>query len=318
MPHAFVAIAVPATTANLGPGFDCLGAALTLYNQFEFSLTPATPDAPDTQAGAVSIQVSGREASRVATDANNLAYRAFAYFYQHLGQVPPAVQIKIQLGIPLARGLGSSATAIVAGLIAANYLAGSPLDQQQIVKLAITLEGHPDNVVPAILGGCRLIASGLENGTWEICDIEWSDEIIPIVVIPDFELSTQVARQALPLSCDHKDAVFNVAHLGLLLRGLETGHPNWLRAALQDRLHQPYRQALIPGYEAVQVAALEAGAYGLVISGAGPTLLALVSPDRSEVVQAQIKLAWAALRIGAQVYSLQIDSQGATASTLEA
>lgn len=304
-----VAIAVPATTANLGPGFDCLGAALALYNQFEFSHLPALG-----AKAAVSIQVRGREAGRVKTDASNLVYQAFAYFYQHLGQTPPAVEIQIQLGIPLARGLGSSATAIVAGLVGANQLAGSPLDQTQILKLAIALEGHPDNVVPALLGGCHLIASGIQDGEWEICNIPWSDQVIPVLAIPDFELSTQAARQVLPLTCDHKDAVFNMAHLGLLLRGLETGHPSWLRAALQDRLHQPYRQALIAGYRAVQRAALEAGAHGLVISGAGPTLLALVTPARSEAVAAQIKAAWSAQGIQAQVQPMQIDSQGARVS----
>lgn len=302
-------ITVPATTANLGPGFDCLGVALTLYNQFEFTPMEASP-------GAVRIQVAGPEAARVKTDASNLAYQAFAYFYQHLGEAPPAVNIQIQLGIPLARGLGSSATAIVAGLLGANCLAGSPLEKTHILKLAIALEGHPDNVTPALLGGCCLVASGQETGEaagWEICDIPWSRDIVPVVAIPDFELSTQTARQVLPHTCTHKDAVFNVAHLGLLLRGLETGRSGWLRAALQDRLHQPYRQALIPGYQAVQTAAVEAGAYGLVISGAGPTLLALVSPNYSAAVAATIKNTWAEQGISAQVQPLQVDSQGAIA-----
>jgi len=302
-------ITVPATTANLGPGFDCLGAALTLYNHFKFTRSPGTE--------AVRIQVNGPEAERVKTDASNLAYRAFTYFYQHLGEAPPAVTIQIQLGIPLARGLGSSATAIVAGLMGANCLAGSPLDQTQVLTLAIALEGHPDNVTPALLGGCCLVASRQETEEavgWEICDIPWSPDIIPVVAIPNFELSTQAARQVLPHTCDHKAAVFNIAHLGLLLRGLETGRPDWLRVGLQDRLHQPYRQALITGYAAVQAAALEAGAYGLVISGAGPTLLALVSPDCLEDVVANIKASWAEQGILAQVQSLQVDSQGARAS----
>jgi len=306
-----VSITVPATTANLGPGFDCLGVALTLYNQFEFT------HALEADTGAVRIQVSGPEAERVKTDASNLAYRAFAYFYQHLGEIPPAVNIQIQLGIPLARGLGSSATAIVAGLMGANSLAGSPLEQTQILKLAIALEGHPDNVTPALLGGCCLVASGGETGEvagWEICDIPWSREIVPIVAIPNFELSTQAARQVLPRTCEHKDAVFNVAHLGLLLRGLETGRSDWLRAALQDRLHQPYRQALISGYKAVQTAALEAGAYGLVISGAGPTLLALTHLNCSANVVAKVKAAWVEQGILAQVQPLQVDSQGAMVS----
>ena len=306
-----VAVTVPATTANLGPGFDCLGAALTLYNQFKFTrLTLAEADAE----ASVPIQVSGLEAERLKTDRSNLAYQAFVYLFKHLEQPPPSVQIQIQLGVPLARGLGSSATAIVGGLLAANKLAGSLLDQTEVLKLAIALEGHPDNVAPALLGGCCLAASGLESNTWSICDIPWLNNIVPIVAIPDFELSTQEARQVLPKNCGYPEATFNTAHLGLLIRGLESGRGDWLQAALQDRLHQPYRQALIPGYPAVHTAALEAGAYGLVISGAGPTLLALADADHAAAVATAMRIAWAEAGITAQVTALRIDAQGAIAS----
>lgn len=311
-----VSITVPATTANLGPGFDCLGAALTLYNQFTFSLPGAAfPDGTQAEPGNVRIQVSGPEADQVKVDASNLVYRAFVYFYQYLdlNQSPPPVNIQIQMGIPLARGLGSSATAIVGGLAGANWLAGSPLDQTEILRLAIVLEGHPDNVTPALLGGCRLAASG-HDLVWDVCDIPWSREVIPIVAIPDFKLSTQAARQVLPKSCDYQDAIFNMAHLGLLIRGLETGRADWLQVALEDRLHEPFRRTLIPGYEDVRIAALKAGAYGVVISGAGPTLLALVDSKHSETVTTQIKTAWAEQGITAQVQALQIDLQGTTAS----
>lgn len=142
-------VSVPATTANLGPGFDCIGAALTLYNQFKFTcLTPGSE--------TVRISVAGAEA-QIKTDESNLVYQAFVKFYQHLGQMPPPVQIEIQLGVPLARGLGSSATAIVGGLVGANQMAGEVLDREQVMKLAIALEGHPDNVVPALLGGVVLL-----------------------------------------------------------------------------------------------------------------------------------------------------------------
>lgn len=320
MPFASsVSITVPATTANLGPGFDCLGAALTLYNQFIFSLPTAPPGSQAT--GDVQIQVKGLEASQVKADASNLVYQAFAYFYRHLEQLPPPVTLQIQMGIPLARGLGSSATAIVGGLVGANWLAGSPLDQTEVLHLAIALEGHPDNVTPALLGGCRLVASGKDGrnsprsqSPWSICDIPWSSEVVPVVAMPNFKLSTQVARQVLPKNCDYSDAIFNTAHLGLLVRGLETGRADWLQAALQDRLHQPFRQTLIPGYEAVYAAALESGAYGVVISGAGPTLLALTDLEHSETVATQIKLAWAEQGITAQVQVLGIDLQGTTAS----
>lgn len=301
-----VTVKVPATTANIGPGFDCLGAALTLYNQFQFA-RPSSEDSP------LEISVAGVGAERVKSDSSNLVYQAFVRFYQHLGEPVPAVQIGISMEVPLARGLGSSATAIVGGLVGANALAGSPLPQAEVMQLAILIEGHPDNVVPALIGGCRLAAAGVDRA-WEICDIPWNEQVVPIVAIPNFELSTQEARRVLPISYSRADAIFNAAHLGLLLQGLATGHSHWLKAALQDRIHQPYRQTLISGFEAVRSAALNAGAYGMVISGAGPTLLALSDPGRAAAVESAMATAWTEQGIEVHVKSLQIDFQGATVS----
>ncbi|MBW4647990.1 MAG: homoserine kinase [Kastovskya adunca ATA6-11-RM4] len=301
-----VTVTVPATTANIGPGFDCIGAALTLYNQFKFTSLDSS-----SSAGLI-IEVVGTEAHLVKTDETNLVYKAFAKFYEHLRQTPPPVQIEISLGVPLARGLGSSATAIVGGLVAANQLAGAPLDRSEVMKMAIAIEGHPDNVVPALIGGCQLAASGGDVlKAWEICDIPWHSNIVPIIAIPNFELSTQAARRVLPNDISRADAIFNIAHLGLLLRGLETGRGDWLRTALQDRLHQPYRQALIPGYDAVNAAALKAGAYGMAISGAGPTLIALVDSPGAEAVATAMVNAWKAEGILAEARSLSLDTEGA-------
>ncbi|AKG23346.1 homoserine kinase [Calothrix sp. 336/3] len=296
-------ITVPATTANLGAGFDCIGAALSLYNEFKFSLLSSS-------AGEnFVISVTGAEAARVSTDESNLLYQAFSKFYEHIGQAPPPVSMEIKLGVPLARGLGSSATAIAGGLLGANILAGEPLSDNEVIELAIAMEGHPDNVVPALIGGCRLAATS-ENG-WEICDIPWCQEIICVVAIPDFELSTKEARSVLPQEVSRADAIFNTAHLGLLLRGLETGNPQWLKAALQDKLHQPYRQSLIKGYAEVETATKNAGAYGMVISGAGPTLLALTDTSHSLDVVAAMATAWQNCGVKAEVRSLSLDTQGA-------
>ncbi|MBD0261825.1 MAG: homoserine kinase [Tolypothrix sp. Co-bin9] len=296
-----VSVTVPATTANLGPGFDCIGAALTLYNEFKFIRV---------DDGRVTIAVTGAEAEKVKTDESNLVYQAFVTFYKHLQQTPPPVKIEIKMGVPLARGLGSSATAIVGGLVGANLLAGEPLSQSQVMELAIAMEGHPDNVVPALLGGCRLAATN--DNAWEICEIPWNTNVVPVVAIPDFELSTKEARGVLPTQVSRADAIFNTAHLGLLLRGLETANSNWLKAALQDKLHQPYRKALILGYDAVNSAALEKGAYGMVISGAGPTLLALTDELHSQAVAAAMAAAWKQQGITAIVRSLSLDTQGAS------
>lgn len=296
-----ITVKVPATTANLGPGFDCIGLALKLYNEFKFTIL-------DTDE--LIIKVSGLEAPKLQTDENNLLYQAFVKLYQYIQQTPPGVKIEIKLGVPLARGLGSSATAIVGGLVAANGLAGSPLSEFQVMELAIAMEGHPDNVVPALLGGCRLAATS--NNCWEIGDIPWHRDIVPVVAIPDFELSTSQARKVLPAEISRDDAIFNISHFGLLLRGLATNREEWLKAALQDKLHQPYRQALIPGYDAVNNAAINAGAYGMVISGAGPTLLALVDTSRAKLVEIAMKNAWLQKGITSTVRIVDLDMQGTT------
>ncbi|PZV08006.1 MAG: homoserine kinase [Leptolyngbya sp.] len=301
-----ISVTVPATTANIGPGFDCLGAALTLYNRFRFT-------ALDQTAGTVTIAVSGLEADRVATDSSNLVYKAFTYFYQQQGLAVPAVEIEIDLAVPLARGLGSSSTAIVGGLLGANALCETPLEQSAVVEMAIALEGHPDNVVPALVGGCQL-AVGHADGTATLCPIPWHGDIVPVVIVPDFELSTAAARQVLPTSYSRADAIFNTAHLGLLLRGLESGRGDWLRVALGDRIHQPYRQSLIPGYEAVSTAAIEAGAYGLVISGAGPTLLALTPVAQSAAVGDAMATAWAHAGQSTTTHVLSLETTGAQVS----
>ncbi|WP_373535291.1 homoserine kinase [Microcoleus sp.] len=343
-----ITVTVPATTANLGPGFDCIGAALSLYNRFQFSrLEPSATE-------KLKITVTGQEAAKVKTDESNLAYQAFLKLYDRLNQSPPPVAIHIDMQVPLARGLGSSATAIVGGLVGANELAGAPLSQVEVMQLAIELEGHPDNVVPALLGGCRLAASntppqpplskgglreeiplreaglteqspldpeilpsppltkgGQGGGSWEICDIPWHSNIVPVVAIPDFELSTAEARKVLPADYSRADAIFNAAHVGLLVRALETGNENWLRCALQDKIHQPYRQSLIQGYEAVQQAALNAGACGMVISGAGPTLLALTDVTNAVAVVREMAAAWMEFGVKADVRAISLDTEGA-------
>ena len=260
----------------------------------------------------MTIQVRGEEAARVATGAENLVYQVFCQFFEALGQTPPSLRLEIELGVPLARGLGSSATAIVGGLLGANYWAGNPLSLQALMRMAIDLEGHPDNVVPALLGGCQLAAS--DNQDWFHCTVAWHPEIVPVVAIPHFELSTAAARQVLPQDYCRADVVFNTAHLALLVKGLETGDGEQLRVGMQDRVHQPYRQKLIPGYGAVHEAAVQAGAYGLAISGAGPTLLALTSTADAPRVVAAMEQAWQRQKTTVTVRSLSLDRQGANIS----
>ncbi|CAN1208573.1 homoserine kinase [Tumidithrix helvetica PCC 7403] len=293
-------VSVPATTGNLGPGFDCLGAALSLYNKFQFAVSDE-----------LKITASGAGADKVAKNKSNLVYESLEKFYAHIGQPKPIISLHIDAQVPLARGLGSSATAIVGGLVGANLLAGSPLDQKDLLQLAIDMEGHPDNVVPAMLGGCYLMASN-KSGGWEFCPINWHKQVAIAIAIPNFELSTAKARQVLPRDVPMKDAIFNASHLALLTHALTTGNQDWLQSGLQDRLHQPYRQSLIPGMEAVQKATIEAGAYGMVISGAGPTLLALGSPAKIEAVAEAMRAAWQETGMISTAKCLAIAKNGTT------
>jgi len=309
-----VTVRVPATTANLGPGFDCLGAALTLYNQFQFS-SQVCSSTLDSAADGVKITVTGLDADRVTTDERNLVYQAFVKVYEKIGQVPPSVAIDIHLNVPLARGLGSSATAIVGGLVGANQLAGAPLSIEEVMYLAIAMEGHPDNVVPALIGGCRLAVSNdaayYEASNWMICPVAWHPEIVPVLAIPDFELATETARKVLPANYSRADVIFNTSNFGLLLLALETANGDWLRVAMRDRIHQPYRKTLIAGYDMVRQAAINSGAYGVVISGAGPTLLALTSPNYATEVATTIAATWDQQGVKAEVKVLAIDHAGA-------
>lgn len=298
-----VTISVPATTANLGVGFDCLGAALTMANQFQFTVVDT-----DTK---LQITVEGEEADKVGKSEDNLIYQSFLRLYQKINQTPPNIKIKIILGVPLSRGLGSSATAIIGGLLGANYLAGNPLSQDEVMALAIAIEGHPDNVVPALLGNCQL---SINNGNdWLVTSIPWHEDIVPVLAIPNFELSTEEARKVLPDSYSRSDAIFNISRMGLLLRGLATNNPKWLQAALIDKIHQPYRQKLILGYQQIHKSAIDAGAYGMVISGAGPTLLSLTNRDRTEQVINSMTEIWSKFGVDADVRSLSIDTTGSQA-----
>ena len=295
-----IVIKVPATTANLGPGFDCLGAALSLENEFQFNLHPQK----------TTFTVVGEGASQIQLSEDNLLYQSFLRFYQFIDSKPPYVDIKITINVPLARGLGSSATAIIAGLLAGNFFAGQPLTNSELLNLAIAIEGHPDNVVPALLGKCFFCVGTGNN--WQFVPINCHSEIKFVVAIPDFELSTEAARSVLPSSLSYGDAIYNMAHLSLLIKGLETGNAQWLSEALKDKLHQPYRKSLITGYDRLYQNTMKAGAYGMVISGAGPTLLALCHEQVSTQVIDSMHKTWNDLEVKSIVKSLDLQPIGAT------
>ena len=292
-------VLVPATTANLGPGFDCLGLALNLCNKVAVR-----------SAAARQFVVQGQGAGVLAEDESNLVWRAACHLWDKAGYPVPTLSLVMQNAIPLSRGLGSSSAAIVAGLMLANYLAGEPYERPELVAMATELEGHPDNVAPALLGG--LVVSAIDATQVLTASFPFPSDLQLVACVPDFELSTQLARQALPDSVRHQDAVFNVARVALLLAALQAGDLGLLQQAMRDRLHQPYRVKLIPGAELVKQRALAAGALATVISGAGPTLLALVEPNRNApLVGEAMQAGFAAAGGGSSYLQLWPDLEGA-------
>jgi len=296
-----VVVDVPATTANLGPGFDCLGAALQLNNRFAMRCIEGDGE-------RFELIIEGSEGSHLRGGPDNLVYRAAQRVWKEAGEPPLALEARVTLGVPPARGLGSSATAIVAGLIGANALVGEPLSTEKLLELAIDIEGHPDNVVPSLLGGLCLTARGSER--WRVLRCEWSSAVKAVVAIPAIRLSTAEARRAMPRSIPIPDAVINLGALTLLLQGLRSGDGELIADGLHDRIHEPYRWGLIQGGAAVRQAALEAGAWGCVISGAGPTVLALADAERAPAISEAMVQAWQAEGVGSRGEVLDVMQGG--------
>ena len=265
---------VPATTANLGPGFDTLGMALSLYNQVEM----------EEKDEGLLIEVRGEGEGFIPEDKTNIVYRAAQKVFSYQGISPSGLFIKLNNRIPIARGLGSSAAAIVGGLSAANRLTGSNLSDQELLSLGLQVEGHPDNITPALLGGFTI--SCLEDDQVVYVKAAPPENLKAVVVIPDFLVPTTKARSVLPDTVSLEDAVFNVSHASLVVASLMAGEIDLLDRAMKDRLHQPYRFGLIPGAEDVFSAAKEAGARAVVISGSGPTIIALGTGDMEKVGKA--------------------------------
>jgi len=264
-----VVVRVPASTANLGPGFDALGMALSLYAWVDLR--------PSDGAEGTTITLLGKGMEGVATDKSNLVYQVAQAVFAKAGVELPELHIAIRSDIPLTRGLGSSASAIVGALVAANALIGGALSDDTLFQMATELENHPDNVGASLFGG--VIAAAWDGARAEAVRFDPPAGLTAMVVIPSFELSTKRARGVLPERLPFGDAVFNVSHSSLLTAALATGRLDVLRHAMRDRLHQPYRAALVPGMDKILREASEHGALGAVLSGAGPTLLALVEAD---------------------------------------
>ena len=268
-----VEVRAPATTANLGPGYDCLGMALDLWNHITVSSQPAD--------GEPSVSVFGEGEGELETSAENLTYRAMQFLYREADLEMPALSVECRNSIPLSRGLGSSAAAISGGLVAANALLGEPFSRNDLLEMAATVEGHPDNVAAAVHGGLQLVVTDGEQ--LYTAPIAVPPAIKAVLFIPERRIATVDARRVLPESVSVADAVYNMSRAALLVAGMQSNHPEYLNIATQDRLHQPYRQTIFPPMKVIFEAARNAGALGVFLSGSGSTILALTD-ERSMTV----------------------------------
>jgi homoserine kinase len=292
-----ISVRVPATSANLGPGYDAVGLALSLSMRISLDRAPAP-----------TIEVYGTGADLISRGLDHPAYRAASFVAEIVGESDAHFHLVQENAIPPTRGLGGSAAALVGGAVAANDLFGGQIAAPDLLNLVCELDGHPDNAAPALLGG--LVIGTLTPGGVSAVRLEPRD-LKAVVAVPDFAVSTTAARRALPEQVPHRDAVFNVGRSGLLLGSLATGEYELLRVAMQDRLHQPYRSHLVPGLEDVIEAALANGAYGACLSGSGPTVLAFAPEEHAPQIARAMQTAFEAQRVSSKSWALEIDLAGA-------
>ncbi len=291
-------IIIPATTSNLGAGFDTFGLALTLYNKFTVE-----------ESDAFAMEVYGEGADKLPTDINNLFFKAYIRTCQELGVEDRPIRVVQENEIPLGRGLGSSATAILGGILAAVGLNNLKLSEEDILELAFLFEGHPDNLVPALVGGFTVSAMvGERKVLFE--RLEFPEELKVVVLIPEFEVLTEEARRVLPSMVSLKDAVFNVQRASLLVSALVNRDFEALRYAVEDRLHQPFRSKLLPGFESFKEEAYRLGADAVFISGSGSTIGIFTRKNEEEIGTAGLEI-FKKLGFASKFKVLEADKEGA-------
>jgi homoserine kinase len=295
-------VKVPATTANLGPGFDALGLALDLWNEADFVATD------DRQ---ITLTISGEGEGSLPADANNPIADAALQIFDLVKKPCPGMRIHCINRVPLSSGLGSSSAAMLTGLLGANALLGNPFTDEEILKLAIENEGHPDNVAPAMLGG--LVASIVYEGHVISLKLPARANRSPMhvtIVLPDFDFPTRQARAILPRQVDRKDAIYNISRAVLVTEALRTGDLDLLGKAMTDALHQPYRLPLIPGAKSAMEAGRHAGAAAVALSGAGPSLIAF-SSKQDPAIGMSMKRAFESAGLSARIFELGTSYEGA-------
>lgn len=293
-------IRIPATSANMGPGFDSIGVALTLYNHLWVEALPP---------GQLVITIKRKQAIEIPTDETNLIYQTMKFFYGQRGLPMPGIHLVQEDFIPMVRGLGSSAACIVGGLIAANELSGRPCDREGLAQMAARLEGHPDNSNPAIFGS--MVVGAQDARTMRHVRLTLPEDLIFATMVPAFPVSTAASRGVLPEKYTRSEAVFNVSRGALLVASIMSGKYENLPMAMEDKIHQPYRSSLIPNMELIFEKAREFGALACYLSGAGSTLMAMVRKEQSLTFQEQMDGFLQSLPDGWQLTLLRADLDGA-------
>ena len=294
---------IPASTTNLGPGFDVLGLALQLYSTVSLEITKNETE----------VVVSGVDKEKIPSTTEHVAFRAVKTVFQRSGQqLPNGLILNIANGIPAIRGLGGSGTAILGGLLTANVICGNPFSRSELLNFASAIEGHPDNVAASLLGG--LVISVQENDHIHTIKIPCDPDLHIVLAIPEFTLSTQNARDILPKTVEFADAIYNISRSSLLVASIASGKLDLLSTAMNDRLHQPYRSTLIPGFNDVVDAATSAGALSIALSGAGPTIAAYCI-DNMEQVGRSMQEAFCENDIRCEIRILDTDLEGAKVLT---
>jgi homoserine kinase len=297
-----IKVSVPATSANVGSGFDALGLAVTLYNTATFEESDV-------------LDISAADGTRIPRGETNLIYRSAKMLFDRVGKKMPPLKIVQTNPIPMARGLGSSSACIIAGLLGANRMLGDVLNKQELLTLATAIEGHPDNVAPALLGG--LTSSVFEEGQVYSVKRDVDRSLCFAAFVPDYKLLTEAARAALPKEVPHKDAVYNLSRAALVPAAFCEGRHDLLGIATEDRLHQPYRLPLMPGAKEVFAIAKEHGAKAVYVSGAGSTVMAVAERSEAETFYAGVEKALEQLEglDGCEAFTLlrlDADNVGAT------
>lgn len=306
-----VSVKVPATTANIGPGFDCLGLALPIYNTITIEETVLPGTGIEINVIAESASIDELSLEHIPLDENSLVYKAVELLYNSIGQSPSELKINIHSNIPVARGLGSSASVIVGALLAANELLGHPADEVALLSIACEIEGHPDNITPAIVGGL-VLSSQEDDGSVVYRKLNWPTDWAITVCIPDFELSTDIARSVLPKEVPMKDAVFNAQRLGMFVQAVNTVDTDLMKLALQDKLHQPYRMKLVPGLDKIMENLKHIDSVlGCVLSGAGSSILVISEKNNLDKIRNIVKETWTNQNIKSDIRTLSIEQNGA-------